>query len=113
MPDYSYEIIAFRLREGRVYRNDRIALTLGVLDNVPGELARRASSQVAMGRGVLVLEHGCIKPNFSRVDARYVHALVQMLEPDYVRLIAGVEGLRGMKQEEFAGHVKRSFPQYA
>ena len=90
---------------------DRQARVFSVTDNVPGEIARAASGQVAQGRYVLVLEHGCVKPDYSRLKPHALHALDAMMESEYLKFIKGVETLRGMSMQDFKAHIRRSFPQ--
>jgi hypothetical protein len=109
----SFTILSFIVRNaGNVYRMNREQFDLdSSMDNVPGIIARKSATQVAMGRNVLVTESGSIKPQYSRVNASAIRVLkLSISEFDYLHLVRDVPDFRGVSLDDFKGHVCRSFP---
>lgn len=111
-----FDIIGFTIRMGRPFRQSHTHEIVSNVDNAPAIIARLASQEVAKGFHVLVLESGCIKRDWSRVNAAAFHALVTIDNFDFVLLKMNVSALIGANHiplEEFCSHVRRSFPEYA
>lgn len=106
-----FEVIAFRVHQGKIIRSDRQTHIYSVTDNVPGLLIRAARSHVAQGRSVLVLEFGTIKPDYCRLTDLSRKALLAMNREDARQLLRNVEVMSGVSYDDFIAHVRRSFPE--
>jgi hypothetical protein len=105
-----FEILAFIFRNGKLYRKDRQSRILSTVDNVSGIITNLVRAQVAQGRCVIVLEHGAIKSDWSRIQPQHL-ALLKSLPRDCMRqLVRNVEILHDVSLESFREHINRTFP---
>lgn len=77
--DYrEFDIIAFRLYAGKVYRAQKRFIRIHQAENVTGEILNIVSEFVAGGMKVLTFESEVLKRDWSRLDDKAIHALKTM-----------------------------------
>jgi diadenosine tetraphosphate (Ap4A) HIT family hydrolase len=104
------DILAFIVRSGRVYRRDRVTLTVDDGDALDvSRVGMLVRSQIMRGHCTLVLDAGVIRPSLSRVTPHSLEVLKVATKDDIRRLIRNVESLAGVSVEEFHQHIVRSF----
>lgn len=105
----TFTVIAFIVRESRVIRADHLQVNTTLTTDAPLEVIRTVSAHRARGRSVICMESGCIRKSYSYVTPHAADVLLRIDDADYIRLIRHSEPLRGLKREDFVGHVRRTF----
>lgn len=73
-----FDIIAFRIYCGKVYRSQKRFIRIHRAENVTGDVLKIVSEFAADGMRVLVFESQVLKRDWSRLDDRSIHALKTM-----------------------------------
>lgn len=98
-----FEILTFIVRNGAIYRKDRLHLDLDNTVNTPAEIIKYVRPQVAMGRNVLVLEcetrradgYGSwsewkVKIDWSRIQTQYMNRWNRLNIEDARAMVRGI-----------------------